>query len=198
MKKLFVLMLALFVMINNARADQKGRFLRIECNQDLGLLELGSNEIWGMNDYFNNSEPVYKYSIDTNGEGKSHAEMLLLNFFGDYKEPFTYQCQFGEKIGYDVYVQRGRDCYPDPSPTFVIKIIEKTNTEKLLIDDVKIGCGSKLDGIQIVVDGDNPKYSSITFLTNWIDPTLFSDDITEPITTETVDKEIKRLERAFT
>ena len=110
MKKLcFAVVFSLLCFVNQVKADLHGDFLRIECNQDLGLLEIRSDYVRGdkIGNYFNQMKPFYKYSINTDGEDKSHAEMILINSLGNEELPYTYRCQLSDKQIYDVYVEFG-------------------------------------------------------------------------------------------
>ena len=191
MKKLY-LAIVLCLMAINSYADQKGRFLRIECNQDLGLLELEANEITGdkIGDYFDQMKPFYKYSIDTDGENKSHAEILLINYLSDVKSPFVYQCNFSDKQGYNVDVSFVKDftCDKYSMPTYAITITEYTNEKKVLIDNVKIGCASPLNNIQLVVSTEG-KGANISFVGRAPSTFFMYDEIKEPLTNEKIKKE---------
>ncbi len=193
MKRICLAVMFSLIICGQAKADLHGDFLRIECNQDLGLLELRSEYISGdrMGIYFDKLKPFYKYSIDTNGEDKSHAEIILVNYLGNEELPFTYRCQLSKNQIYDVYIDLypNSDCNaPNSSATFAINIVENIGNKKILIDNFPLGCASPVDGIQLTVS-DDLETADMTFLFDSPIAFYLGGDIDKPISLEMVKRE---------
>jgi hypothetical protein len=146
MRKLCLAVLGLCLFADSAYADRKGHFVRIECNRDLGLLEIGANTIWGalVGNYFNQLKPVYKYSIDMDDKNKSNAEMILVNGWGKDALPFTYHCQLSKKLSYDIRIEAGEEdiCVSSAQDvSYLISVVEHQDKDKILFERISFGCG---------------------------------------------------------
>jgi hypothetical protein len=205
MKKFLVLMLGMCLFAGSARADLRGMFLRIECNEDFGLIEIMDNDIWGdkLGLYFNQGKRFYKYSIDTDGEDKSHAEIILINNeTWQSDEPFDYVCQLEDGLKYEINIAwtQKNVCSDSSRINYDLSITEyRVNKDdggivsKKMMDKVALGCGG-YKGVQLT-ERLRSEGADITFLHNDTTEAYFMySDITEPLTTEMLDKEIKRLE----
>ena len=151
MKLLYLAVVFSFLFrICDAKADLHADFIRVECNKDLGLLSIGDYNIWGhdIGLYFEKKQPFYKYSIDTNGEDKSHAEIILINnFTWEDDKTFKYNCNFAESMSYDVEIswQKDVDCVDFQDANYIINVIENKKSKdglnsKKIIDKVSLGC----------------------------------------------------------
>jgi len=177
-----------------AVADRYGDFIRIECNQDFGLLEISENVIFGskIGDYFAQKKSLYEYTIDVNGNDKSHAQIVLLNSLRPEKKPFTYHCQLAENLSYDITINTiGKSkCTDLGYSSYTVRISEYTNEKKVLVDDVQIGCGTSLEKIQLT-SRDNNAGSDVTFLSPSGGAYFMYDEISNSLTDEIVIKKIK-------
>jgi len=195
MRKLCLAVFSLWLCTQNAYADRKGHFVRIECNRDLGLLEIGVNTIWGalIGNYFSPQKSVYKYSIDMDDKDKSKAEMILVNGWSKNALPFAYHCQLSEKLSYNIQIEAGGEdiCELETQDvSYLISIVEHHDKDKILFERISFGCGSFLKGVQLTAEDDYTG-SDITFIGYGKDAFFMSEDIIEggikiPLTEDTI------------
>ena len=195
MKKLYLAVVFSFLFgICDAKADLHADFIRVECNKDLGLLSIGDYNIWGhdIGLYFEKKQPFYKYSIDTNGEDKSHAEIILINnFTWEDDKTFKYNCNFAESMSYDVEIswQKDVDCVDFQDANYIINVIENKKSKdglnsKKIIDKVSLGCKG-IKKIYITYDSSNNN-TNLTFENNIPKAYFLSDEYEQPITNERI------------
>ena len=188
---------ALFCLLSivPVKADLHGMFIRIECNQDLGILNIGYNWISGgkLGQYMDQGIEDYIYNIKQ--EENSKADMILLNGY-EFKEPYKYQCELAPNQKFDVNIERthlGKYIINDGS--FYVTVVEylqdsKTDamTTKILLDKVIIGAGGQVDAIHITAFYDN-KGTDITLeqshsIAYFMEPEKYETLIEESITEE--------------
>ena len=202
MKKLCLAVIFSFLFgIGNVKADLHGDFIKVECNKDLGLLSISDNNIWGhdIGLYFEKMQPFYRYSIDTKGADKSHAEIVLINnFTWEDDKPFKYNCEFAKNMSYDVEItwEKGTSCTNSQDANYIVNIIEnKKNNDsvnnKKIVDKVSLGCKG-IENIYITYDSTY-NVADISFGNNISKAYFLNDEYEQPITDERIKQKNKEM-----
>ncbi|MCM1324059.1 MAG: hypothetical protein NC218_07850, partial [Acetobacter sp.] len=144
-----------------AKADREGIFIRIECNQDFGLLDIKKESISGakIGDFFYQDFLTYEYDINQNG--KSNTKIMILNGYTLHK-PYQYHCELSPNQKFDITVERNESTHTINDASYYVTVIEdnldsETNewTRKKIIDKLIIGAGGRADTIHIAAFDDN-------------------------------------------
>ncbi len=147
----------------SALADLNALYVRLECNRDLGILDIQYNNIFEGRraySYFERHKNVYKYPVDKMKNGNVEIE-LLNGYF--YKEPYMFHCELGANYVYDVTITNNKkaDCMNDRG--YIVNVVQSSEQgkkeAKVLFDNVSLGCNAALDRIIVVPEGENDKYS---------------------------------------
>ena len=207
MKKLYLAVFGLLIVCGNAQADRHAEFIRIECNEKLGFLDIEYNNIYGaqISDYFsNNEDAVYTYPIDD-----EKIEIMLLNgdklfrfrdssplsyqYFMDYK----YKCLMTSGLIYEVQISHHNfgDC--KDSASYFVTVVEHNfsdmakNSSRKIIDNLLIGCGQNVDRILITLT-DDKKNIDVSFEKSKKISSFYSDDIATAITDKMITEKTEK------
>ncbi|MCM1324851.1 MAG: hypothetical protein NC218_12110 [Acetobacter sp.] len=143
-----------------AKADRHGMFVRIECNRDLGLLDIGYNIISGgkIGDFFNQGMNDYVYNIK---HENSNTDITLINGYY-FKAPYKYHCELAPNQKFDITIEWENPQRYINNGSFYVTVIEDNLdseinewTSKKIIDKLIIGAGGRADTIHIAAFDDN-------------------------------------------
>ena len=173
MKKFLVLMLGMCLFAGSARADLRGMFLRIECNEDFGLIDVSYHNINGdkIGKYFEQGKPFYRYEAASKEHEDSQTEVVLVNAYDNDELPFHYRCQLNKGQVYDIDVNMipYETCLPKDGVTFGLTVnetLESQNGKKLvgrkILDNVALACGTVVQGFRLNAD-DTGKLQLVMF-----------------------------------
>ncbi|MCM1324853.1 MAG: hypothetical protein NC218_12120 [Acetobacter sp.] len=160
MLKLCLAFLFCLLSFTPAKADLHGLFVRIECNRDLGLLDIGYNWIRGnkMGLFFDQGMGDYVYNIK---HENSNTDITLINGYY-FKDPYQYHCELAPNQKFDITIERNESIPTSNDASFYVTVIEdnlnsETNewTRKKIIDKLIIGAGGRAETIHIAAFDDN-------------------------------------------
>ena len=205
MKRLFLGVFCWCLVAGNVWADKNAEFVRIECNQDLGVFTISNHKIYGkiISNYFDKMKPSYKYESVSKGNKNAQAEVVLLsNYTWEENKPFQYQCKINDNQVYDAKIVYSHRTECDEEGNFYkVDVSEGTydgennfNVTKDVLKQVSFGC-DKLTFIQFTAEGGNDGVR--IELTQGTDSTFFfSNDVEESLTDEAIEQE-KQQENEF-
>lgn len=200
MRRLCLAVLFCLMFVTSAKADLHGMFIRIECNRDLGLLDIGYNWINAdkMGRFFNQGIEDYVYNIKQ--KENNNADMILLNGY-EFKEPYKYHCVLAPNQKFDINIERthiGKYTINDGS--FYITVVEhlqsletKEIISKTILDKVIIGADGQVDTIHIAAFYDNTG-TDITLERSHFIAFFMEPEKDKPLTEEAITEERKQLE----
>ncbi len=199
MRRLCLAVLFCLLSVVPVRADLNALFIRLECNRDLGLLDIQYNNIFEGTkayQYFEKNKNVYNYNIDKSKDDIADIE-LLNGYF--YSEPYEFHCQLSPTQKYDVVVTNNDkvDCLNDRG--FIVNITrhiddDSTETNRILVKDLPIGCEALTDRITVVPDDYNDYDDLYSYIVFEQHPEIASalGKVTTPITVETIKKQYEK------
>ena len=195
MRKLCLAVFSLCLFISNAYADLYAEFVRIECNQDLGLLDISRSQLHGsMIAKYLNVHPVYKYKTSLEENNNHQSEIVLIgDLIWQNEKNFKYHCQLMNNTSYDIDISlyKSPECdeWENSYKLNIIKNGSRENNPKQqtykVIEDVTLGC---LGANSVQFLGHYESWGpSVHVILGVYDVVFQSDDIDKPITDEDIE-----------
>lgn len=193
MRSLCLAVLFCLMFVTSAKADREGIFIRIECNQDFGLLDIDKQSIFGAKagDFFYQDFLAYEYDI--NSKGKTNTKVMILNGYR-LQESYQYHCELAPNQSFDItFEKEGAGRYIN-DVSFYVTVVEhqknletKETTSKKLLDKVLLGAGGPINKISLAATDYN-KGTDINFFQSVLFSYIMDAEEEAPITQEIVRK----------
>ncbi|MBO5039130.1 MAG: hypothetical protein J6C85_06745 [Alphaproteobacteria bacterium] len=200
MRRLCLAVLFCVMFVSGAKADRAGMFIKIECNRDFGLLDIGKYSISGakLGDYFYQDFVTYEYDI--NKKGKSNVDIVVYNAYNPQKVYRRY-CELAPNQKFEIITEPegiGRHINDVSFYVTVTEYLEDLKTKEVketkLLDKVIIGAGGQIDKINIAAKDDN-KGTDITLERSRFVAYFMEPERDKPLTEDVIKAEREDLER---